>query len=250
MNCINTNIDLVQVSLDELGNMYFPTSVSFAGKRVNYIKIFAPYESEFYSPIDGAPVVVYDDLTNFYVSLYNDQKKVLVKDVNARMLSAYYPHQIYINDVLDLDLSRISYIGDLSELVKQKKVILVYVSWEALPLPEEKELPTKAVTVTIPAELCYNKPFKLSQIFDDFFAGSNAKIEAISTDTTYSFYLDLRMDELSFKWMPSPLFREYAGTAKITPFYCRPSTVDFRNSYVIHYRKEKDSPIRITFYYN
>lgn len=245
---IYSNIDLMQFSVGADGNIYLPNSISFAGERVDTILFYAP-ETASKSPLDRAPLVQRADLPGFFINLYNDSKKVLVKDLNCAMLSMHYPQRIELHDLLDLDLSGITYAGQPSARVAAGMSLLAYVSYGEKDGGAEMELPASCISVSIPQEACHGTPARLSDFIDDYFVQSGKKVHAIAANGV-EFFLNLRIDGgRKFKWVPSLMFQSGAEMRKPYPFFCDAYDIDFRNSGIVNFNTDRTEHIKLTLYY-
>lgn len=242
-----SNIDLMQLSVGSDGNIYLPNSISFAGERVDTILFYAP-ETAGKSPLDRAPLVQRADLPGFFINLYNDSKKVLVKDLNCGLLDMHHPQSIGLHDVLDLDISGITYAGQPTARVSAGMALLAYVSYGERE-EADAELPANCTTVTVPQDSCHDTPAPLSNFIDDYFVHSGKKVYAIASNRV-DFFLDLRLDSgRRFKWLPSLIFQSGAPIGKPCPFFCDAYDIDFRNSSIVNFNTDRTEPIKITLYY-
>lgn len=244
---IHSNIDLVQINLGSDNRYYLPESVDFSGKKINGLSILSARTGETtLSPFDARTLVDESELGNFYLELYNSDGKKIQQNLNAMNCNTRGNVRFYVDSIISLKLSNITYIGST---VFTDKCLLLYVSYDNIISPDV-EISNRQLSIKIITD---KSSVKLSDYVDEYIRRIGARVKAIEAyfEVGNNFYLDLREDSGKvFRMVPGDLlFANGLGLGKkIQPMLVNDFNIDFKNSYLYN-ATTGEITVRLTLYF-
>ncbi len=240
------NIDTCLLTVADDNHLYFPKNVNFKGKKIDFIHIFAGTGT---APNGTTSLVTESDLKNFYIDLYNDQKKRLFQNVITSQFYTENNFIIPVNSILDLDLSNISIINNTFA----GQVLQIVIVYDAINT-DEIELTNQNVVITIPyADFQNVTKLKLDTYIDQYFFATR-KVTAIEAKFNNDIcYLTFREKSGKiFKEVPNSIYNinQYSISEKNRNIlFLDNYDIDFKNSYVSFGSKTLNNDLQIIFYY-
>lgn len=252
---VYNNIEILQVDFTgDTDRIYFPQNSKIQGKKINSVCFFykgANDQLNWISPLTLNPIIDEAIAAKMFCDIVNDDKEILQHNIPVTANSIIANNVIEVNDIIDLELCQLRYVGDLTDLVG--KSMLIYVFYDDIIVDDDIIGEYQSVTVTIP--ITSIEPIQLSDYIDDYIIANKKtikKIETVSYDA--SFYVDLQdFGGRSFRYLPSKRLLRPSIFKNITPnnaILLNDFNLDFNNSYVVAASTDNiGKSIVLTFYF-
>lgn len=235
------NIDLIEFQVTSAGgNFYLPKDRLFCGKKITRITLVSSATVTL-SPI-GLPVVVDAFLPYVSVSLYNNNSKEIMRNMQGVFLVPGINADYKINSMLDYSMSVIKVAKNnaiADNTINSLLVVVEYQNANRTPLIE----PSNSLLVQIPAvagKTRYNlKDYIISSL-------TNKSVYRIVVDGAVDGFITIREKTGKvFNQIPLAMLKAFIETENI---YLDALNIDFENTY-IETPNEITSTIEITFIY-
>jgi len=232
------NFDNLSIIVNSAKSSFFPKDRIFTNEVINNIITFS--NDDITNDMQGNDVVSYDEMKYLFISLFDNEKNKIFKNLNCQNLSSTANVKLSMVNYIDFDISKIDV--KYSEILNKSIILgisyITHLISEILPI-------NNAYGIRIKNEA--NK--KLYRLSD--FGGWKLKDEKVKMITSKGFkdcFLTLR--DVSGKvcnQMPLNLLSENLKTEKIIFDNYQ---LDVENSYIeIPTEINQDNDILLTFYY-
>jgi len=230
---IISNVSMIQLNFDGINpEVYLYDNTNFNGKTINEIRAFvAPAGETLYSPFDGRTLLDGTLLSNLYIDLVRNDKSVIIQGLNLLNLDVMANTRNPIDEVLNFNMSKVTYIDNSTLSQTAGKCILLYVYYDC----EQREESNDSINSVSLAISNSNDVVCLKDYITDYIGQQGCRIVGIETETRVgAFYLSLRdKSNRTFEYFTN-LRTEQNESGVVLKRYVKLNDydIDFRNSYI------------------
>jgi len=242
MVSVINNIELVKIPFDSHSNsniVYLPFNSNLQKRQIHRIIAAVSENQTVTDTLSGIDIASATDLQNSFITLRNEKKEIIAKDVS---ISEFYSTRKHTNFIINqfIDTANSYIIFNIPDNASTKMVLLYFLYGEN----RETLVMEKARTIFVPA----NFNGQLSRFMHSDDVGSIKKITYTPGDFNKTASFFIQIDEQSgrtFEYLSSLLFNDGDNPRKKDTFLFDGLYPDYDNSFIVNSNKD----VYITFYY-